>query len=65
MASPAYSPATLALNSIASPPQTQSAGVAAFISKVWNILENEDYQRLISWSEVRLDYTYCKCTLLS
>ena len=38
------------------PPSSQAAqsqGVAAFINKVWSILANEEYNKLISWSEVR------------
>ncbi|CAI7989860.1 Heat shock factor protein 1 [Geodia barretti] len=33
------------------PASTQAQGVAAFINKVWSILGNEEYAKLISWSE--------------
>lgn len=33
-------------------PGTPPQSVAAFISKVWNILDNREYEKLISWSEV-------------
>ena len=36
------------------PASTQAQGVAAFINKVWSILGNEEYAKLISWSEVRV-----------
>jgi heat shock transcription factor 1 len=46
MASLTSAPSLVAVDSPAAP-----QGVAAFITKVWKILENQDYQRLISWSE--------------
>lgn len=40
--------------SVTLPGSTQPQAVAAFINKVWSILSNEEYKKLISWSEVRL-----------
>lgn len=31
-----------------------SGGVAVFIAKVWRIVEDAEYQHLISWSEVSI-----------
>lgn len=43
-----------------------SGGVAVFIAKVWRIVEDPEYNHLISWSEVskwKLPYV-CACTML-
>jgi len=34
-------------------PLNESSGVAVFISKVWQIVENPDYSSLVSWSQVK------------
>lgn len=34
------------------PPSPQTPGLAVFINKVWSILANDEYKKLISWSEV-------------
>lgn len=35
-------------------PLNEGSGVAVFISKVWQIVENPEYNSLVSWSEVGL-----------
>lgn len=37
----------------------ESSGVATFISKVWKIVEKPEYNSLISWSDVRLEWSSC------
>lgn len=63
MASPTSPRHIAPVYAIASPP-TPSQVVAAFITKVWKILGNRDYQRLISWSEVCLVGNVHKCQFL-
>ena len=33
--------------------ESNGASVAAFIAKVWKIVNRKDYEHLISWSDVR------------
>ena len=48
----------MAASGSSTPAALGPAGVAAFISKVWSILTNEEYKTLISWSEVSVTCAY-------
>ena len=50
--------ASVRLGLVGSDEPQQHEPVAAFISKVWKILEKPEYNQLITWSNVRDDFKY-------